>query len=256
VGRVIESRVENFPVAKDVVCHGVSPYAIIVSSTPVVPIHRAREARSGRRRHLISQFEDAPMHSQQLVTEQDRRDFGDDLIGLTQRAAYDVVGPALQQLRAENQHLRGMAQRSQRADIERALDARVPDWREVYGDVRFAQWLALPDFYSGAPRSQLMRHAVAVGDVGRVVAFYRGFLAEHGAAGERVPGQRPGTRSPATAKPIYTRQQIAAFYEARRKGEINDANWARQEAEIMAAANQGRIAGAFDLDGNKLTELR
>jgi hypothetical protein len=42
----------------------------------------------------------------------------------------------------------------------------------------------------------------------------------------------------------------------RRKGEINDANWAKWEQEIFAAANQGRIAGALDKDGNKLTELR
>ena len=74
----------------------------------------------------------------------------------------------------------------------------------------------------------------------------------------------PGAKSPlsrsvpaATGGPrIYTRAQIANLYARRRKGEINDANWAKWEAEIFAAANQGRIAGALDRDGNKPTELR
>jgi hypothetical protein len=74
----------------------------------------------------------------------------------------------------------------------------------------------------------------------------------------------PGAKSPlsrsvpaATGGPrIYTRAQIANLYARHRKGEINDANWAKWEAEIFAAANQGRIAGALDRDGNKPTELR
>jgi hypothetical protein len=46
------------------------------------------------------------------------------------------------------------------------------------------------------------------------------------------------------------------LYERRRKGEFTDAAWARTEQEIFNAANEGRIAGALDRDGNKLTELR
>ena len=93
----------------------------------------------------------------QLITEQDRENYGDELINMSQRAAVEALTPELQQLRAENQHLRGMAQRSQRADIERALNQQIPAWREIYGDPRFAQWLSLPDDYSGGIRSQLLR---------------------------------------------------------------------------------------------------
>jgi hypothetical protein len=97
-----------------------------------------------------------------------------------------------------------------------------------------------------------MRNAVANGDTARVVAFYRGFQAAAGQHGQA----RSHQRRPATGGNIYTRQQIANLYERRRKGEFSDATWARWEAEIFAAANQGRIAGALDRDGNKLTELR
>jgi hypothetical protein len=42
---------------------------------------------------------------------------------------------------------------------------------------------------------------------------------------------------------VYGRQEIAALYERRRKREINDATWAKWEPAIIAAANEGRIAG-------------
>ena len=193
-----------------------------------------------------------------MLTQADHENYGSEFIDLTQRAAREAMAPEIQRLHAENHHLRSMAQRSQRADIERALDARVPDWRSTYANPAFAQWLSAPDDYAGVARSQLMRHAVANSDASRVVAFYQGFLAQsgHHAPARESRGGYQSRQPAAGGKPIYTRQQIPAFYEARRKGEINDANWARQEAEIMAAANQGRIAGALDKDGNKLTELR
>jgi hypothetical protein len=189
----------------------------------------------------------------QLVTEQDHENYGSELIAMTKRAAVEALAPELHQLRAENQRLRGMAQRSQHAEIERVLDARVPSWRDIDADPRFAEWLAMPDDYSGGIRSQLMRNAVQAGDAGRVIAFYRGF--QQGAGQPQYRSYR-SRRSPATGGNIYTRRQIADLYERRRKGEIGDAAWAKWEAEIFAAANQGRIAGALDRDGNKLTELR
>jgi hypothetical protein len=113
------------------------------------------------------------MHSQ--LTERDFENYGDELIGMSQRAAVEALSPELQRLHAENNHLRGMAQRAQHVELERALDRSVPDWRSIYSDPQFAVWLALPDEYSGGIRSQLMRNAVAVGDAHRVIAFYRGF---------------------------------------------------------------------------------
>jgi hypothetical protein len=161
-----------------------------------------------------------------MLTAQDFEDYGDAFLDVTRRAAVEAVGPALQQLRQENQNLRQMAARAQNSEIQRTLDQSVPGWRETYQNPAFSQWLSEVDGYSGAIRSQLLRHAVSNGDAGRVAAIYRGFQQE--ASGHRAPGQQRASQSRPTAtggKPIYTRQQIAAFYEARRKGEINDANW-------------------------------
>jgi hypothetical protein len=192
------------------------------------------------------------------LTAQDYQDYGSDFIDLTRRAAADVVGPAIQQLRAENQQLRQATQRSQRADIERALDQSVGNWREVYQDPRFSSWLSQPDPYSGETRSQLMRRAVANGDTSRVVAFYRGYIqsAHQALAGQQ--GQRSYQSRPAApGSQILTRPQIADLYDRRRKGLISDADWPRIEHQIFAAANTGRVAGAINLtDGTEISRTR
>jgi hypothetical protein len=116
------------------------------------------------------------MHSQ--LTEQDYADYGSDFINMTRRAAVDAVGPELQRLQAENRHLQQMAQRSNTATIQAALDREVPDWHSIYQNEAFAEWLSEQDPYSTATRSQLLRDAVIKGDGGRVVRIYRGFERE------------------------------------------------------------------------------
>ena len=129
--------------------------------------------------------------------------------------------------------------------------------RKAIPDPRFSQWLSQPDSYSGAVRSQLLRDAVAKGDAARVTAIYRGFIAESGrlpaASGQR---SRQSAGAASGGPRVYSREDIRRFYEQRRLGHISDARWAQIEPAIITAANEGRIAGALDRDGNKLTELR
>jgi hypothetical protein len=80
-----------------------------------------------------------------MLTRQDEENYGSDFIDFSKRAAIDAVRPELQRLHAENQNLRAFAAQTQRATIEQALDRAVPDWREIYNDPRFAQWLSAPD---------------------------------------------------------------------------------------------------------------
>ena len=76
----------------------------------------------------------------QLLTAQDEENYGSELIDMTKRAAVEALAPELTQLHAENQQLRHLQQRAQRTEIERALDAQVPNWREIYQDPRFSQF--------------------------------------------------------------------------------------------------------------------
>ena len=47
-----------------------------------------------------------------------------------------------------------------------------------------------------------------------------------------------------SGKPIYTRDQIQQLYRAHQKGAFRD-DWARQEANIIAASREGRIQAAY-----------
>jgi hypothetical protein len=187
----------------------------------------------------------------QLVTAEDRENYGDELISMTQRAAREVMAPELQLLRAENNQLRHQQQRQQYVEIERALDQRVPSWRDIYSDPAFSQWLSLPDEYSGQTRSQLLRNAVANSDAARVVRFYQGFQQE---AGHHAPANQRSRRSPQASGNIYTRPQIKSLYEQRRLGRINDQKWAPLEADIVAAGREGRVVGAIHpVDGTEMS---
>jgi hypothetical protein len=201
---------------------------------------------------VLQQFEGLDMLSQA-----DYENYGSELIDLTRRAAADALQPELQQLRAQNQHLQQMAARSQNANIQAALDREVRDWRSTYADPQFSSWLSESDPYAEETRSQLLRRAVAAGDASRVVRFYQGFLTEAGHHAPAYQSRASQSRQTATGGNIYTRAQIAKFYEARRKGEISDADWARREADIFAASRQGRVAGALSLvDGTEMSRLR
>jgi hypothetical protein len=195
-------------------------------------------------------IEDITMPAQ-LVTAEDRQNYGDELIDMSQRAAMDVVAPELQRLHAENQQLRHQ-QQPQNSEIQRTLDQSVPDWREVYADPAFAQWLAQPDDYSGGIRSQLLRNAVANGDAHRVAAIYKGFTAEHGAPGARSYSRGSTPAAGRGGKPIYSREQIKQLYAQRARGLIPNAKWGAIEADIIAAANEGRVTSSFDKYGNEM----
>jgi hypothetical protein len=185
-----------------------------------------------------------------MITRQDEENYGTELIDMSRRAAIDALAPELQQLRQENTHLRSMATRAQHAAIEQMLNQQIPDWRQVYQNPEFSSWLSQPDEYSGTTRSQLMRNAVTNGDSARVIAFYRGFQQE---AGHHAPAAQRPRQGATSGKPIYSREDIRRLYESRRLGRINDANWARQEADIVKAAAEGRVVGAVGPDGTEIS---
>ena len=202
-----------------------------------------------------------------LLTDQDRADYGPELIDVVQRAAVEAVAPKLTRLEQENQQLRQRVQQQSQQGIYAALDAEVPNWRSVNGSDRFKAWCRLPDLYSGVLRGKLLNDAFRAGQTARVAQFFRGFLAEEVATGQEpaplppavertaaVPLETltaPGRAKPATGadntntpadKPIITRAQIAAFYDQVRKGAYagRDADKARDEAIIFAAQREGR----------------
>jgi hypothetical protein len=95
------------------------------------------------------------------------------------------------------------------------------------------------DPLSGCVRQQLLNDAIANGDAGRVVAFFKGFQREAGQASS--PQRCHNTATP--SKPTYTRAQIGALYEQHRKGAYRgrEAEWTRIENDIFSAQREGRV---------------
>ena len=211
-----------------------------------------------------------PLQQQQparLLTDQERADYGTELIEVVQKAALEAVAPEITTLKQQNQQLRQKVAQQDQQGIFAALDQAVPNWREINESDRFKAWCRLPDLYSGVLRGRLLNDAFRAGQAPRVAQFFRGFLTEEVATGQQsvtlppavertaaVPLETlaaPGRAKPATGadstgapadKPIITRQQIAAFYDQVRKGAYagRDADKARDEAIIFAAQREGR----------------
>jgi hypothetical protein len=186
-----------------------------------------------------------------MLTRQDVDNFGYEFLDVAQRAARHAIGPELQRLHEENQELQDQVNSAAKAAIDQYLDLNVPNWRQINADERFHRWLLLPEPYSGIIRDRLLKDAVQAANAPRVASFFKGFLAAAGQASASPSPQRTSRAS--SDKPIYTRSQISQMWTMRRRGEIGDEEWARWENELVAAAREGRVRGALNIDGVPIT---
>jgi hypothetical protein len=182
-----------------------------------------------------------------MLTQRDLDDFGPEMLDLAQRAARHAVSPELAQLREENQQLHDEVGRAAKLALDQALDAHIPDWRQINGDPRFHAWLLLPETYSGVIRDRLLKDAAAAGDASRLINFFRGFLREQGGVGQPAQGGSRRAVQPSGQR-IYDRAEIVRMWARRRKGQISDEAWGRWEAELCRASKEGRVRGALSLD--------
>lgn len=213
-----------------------------------------------------------PQPSRPLVTDEERKAYGDDLLSVVERQALQAVQPHISRLAEENQQLRNRVARDEARTIYDILGVELPGWRDINTSQEFLRWLALPDLYSGQVRSGLLKAAFGAGEAGRVLAFFRGFLAEHPELGWQqnaapqpapaapaparqaavqlkdlaAPGKaRPATgNAPVPAEPIViTNKDIDRFYVDVRRGVYAGRADAKDaaEAKIYAAVREGRV---------------
>jgi hypothetical protein len=205
------------------------------------------------------------------LTEQDEQNYGRDLIDFTTRAAAQALTPHLQQIEQQNAELQRRLAVEARHNLDARVEAAVPNFREIDRDPLWHRWLLGVDVLSGRVRQQLLNEAIASASAPRVISFFKGFQQEAIATGHAEPAPStpqatapprepaiqlaslaaPGRARPATGgdasvpseKPIYSRAQIAALYSAHRKGAYvgREAEWARQDLDIIAAGREGRI---------------
>lgn len=222
-----------------------------------------------RRGQVQPQPEPAPTS---LITEDERKTYGDELLDVVKRAAREAIMPDLQNTQSQVQQVNQRVNRQAQGGVHQQLTTAVPDWRSINVSPRFKAWCGLRDVYSGAVRSSLLNAAFQAADAPRVIAFFQGFLNEEQATGQLPPEPQPqpaltpprtaavsldmltapGRAKPASGdsavpvdKPIFTRAQIQKFYVDVRKGAYagRDAQKQTDEAAIFAAQREGRVRG-------------
>jgi hypothetical protein len=182
------------------------------------------------------------MNNASLITEDERRAYGDDLLSIVERKAIQAFRPYAQRLQNENADLRRRVQSGEARDIYDLLDDEFGShWRTVNTHPDFLAWLQIPDVYSSAPKAGLLRAAFAAGDAPRVAVFFRNFLAEHPehARGSRSSAPRAqSSRSFASEAPV-TPKDIDTFYRRVREGYYNgrDDQRIKDETALHRAAH-------------------
>lgn len=214
----------------------------------------------------------APVPTAPLWTEEEREQWGDDLLKaferVAERKAQQLVQPAMARVENTAEQLAAEAHTRMRA----LLDVEVPGWLQINQDPNFIAWTNLPDGLSGAIRINLLKDAWGKNEGPRVVRFFKSFLAEASPAPSEaqpsppaaVPTPPPSNRiplaslaapgrsgaaaaspaAPATSKRLYKRSEIARFFQDKIHGRLKQFTAEQlmaQEQDIFAAQSEGRV---------------
>lgn len=220
-----------------------------------------------------SQDDDADYSTSRLITPEEEKDYGSEFLSVVGKKAKEELTPEVAKLRREiaglKQQLNGVGNYvagNARERMENLMNEQLPNWKEVNVNSEFLNWLKLPDAYSGAIRHELLKAAYERNDAPRVLAFFKGFLAEEAATNpaERGPDlpdgatvqpkisletlAAPGRAKTAAAsapaeKPSFTRAMISKFYADSAAGRYRgkEAEKDRIERQIFEAEREGRI---------------
>ncbi|HEX6826825.1 MAG TPA: hypothetical protein VF077_10970 [Nitrospiraceae bacterium] len=210
-----------------------------------------------------------PPPAPSYLTQEDVQNYGTDLVDFAQRAAVHAVAPHLQSIEQQNAELQRQLGVERRRRLDQAVELAVPNYREIDRNPDWHRWLLGIDVLSGRVRQTLLDEAIAAAQAPRVISFFRGFLQEattghNGSVSHSLQANAPrdaaiplaslaapGRARPATGgdasvppdRPMYTRALIKQLYEQHRKGAYagREAEWNRQEADIIAAGREGRV---------------
>lgn len=124
----------------------------------------------------------------QMITEQERADYGADLIEVMKRAAVEAVLPMLKPIAQGVGQVQARIETAEQETgkqflnrMHSSMDNTVPGWQQLNEDPNFIAWTKRNDIYSGLNRQELLQKAWYAGDSNRVAAFFQGYLAEEAA---------------------------------------------------------------------------
>jgi hypothetical protein len=220
-----------------------------------------------------------PKKAQPVISDEEREQFGDDLIDLIKRVSLNATLPEIES------HLKPLEGRvkqvdekvatsqksmaeSKRQQVFDRLAAAVPNWEQQNEDENFLNWLDEDEGLTKRPRAYFLTEAMKANDADTVIAYFTSFQGENAAAtpSEPAPAQEskpepqvkldeltaPGTPQTGTAsapnesgKRVWTRADITRFYEDRnefiKRGKPIPKELQSLEKDIFAAQAEGRV---------------
>jgi len=187
-----------------------------------------------------------------LISAEDREKYGDDLLDVIKRAAQEQVAAKdseIAELKRQLESVTTTTAKTAEVSFFDQLGALVPDWVTINGDDQFLKWLDEYDEFTGRTRQDLLSDAEQARDAHRVARFFTSWKASNTtnatntqkALESQVTPDSNRVVKPPVGKRIFSRNEIAAFYAAARRGEVTAKEMVAMEADIHAATIEGRI---------------
>jgi vacuolar-type H+-ATPase subunit H len=187
-----------------------------------------------------------------LVRPEEIEEYGEGLIDVARRIAREELASKETEIKSLKQKLDALADvttRNVQKDFIAELTEKVPDWSQMNENQAFLAWLDEVDDLTGRPRQQLLTEAERARDAARAAKFFLAFkktsnrqATESAFAldSQVVPDATKTPQSP-PAKKVWSRGEIAEFYNRLRRGQVSDKEAVAIEADIQAATIEGRI---------------
>lgn len=201
-----------------------------------------------------------------LDFERDKEEFGNDLFSMVERVAESKVSTLkaretelLQKISKLESKIGDVTERQGESDNDRflmGLAQQVSDWKQLNTDSGFLAWLAEVDPIYGLPRQAALTRAVENFDASQAANIFNAYKAlVTPAANKPKPSQQlqsqvAPTRSRVSNTPaatdantkIWREAEIGQFYDAARRGFIDNEEMVRIQKEIDLAISEGRVS--------------
>lgn len=219
-------------------------------------LHAALKERDSKLNSLTEEVEALKAKlttpQEKLVKPEEVAEFGEPLVDLIRRAAREEVqtkDTEIAELKRKLEQVSGTATANVEVNFYDRLAGAVPDWQSINDDPEFHTWLGETDELTGYQRQQILSQAEEKRDADRVARFFKAFKKvqqdKSAATTASLEAQvaPEATRTPETpkGKKLWTRQEIAAFYAADRRGEYTEEKAAAVDAEIQLAIRENRV---------------
>lgn len=148
-----------------------------------------------------------------VISDDERAQFGDDLIDLMERVAKRATLPEIEahlkplegrvkQVGEKVAHTETSVAESKRQQVFDRLASAVPDWVQQNEDPKFLEWLDQEEGMSGKTRGHFLTEAMKSNDAGKVIRYFTGFRSENAAdTSDPAPAEAPQTGEPKKPEP-------------------------------------------------------